>query len=671
MRLTWIALLVSSGAALVPSFGCELRQSVEPPNAAPTQNGTAKLPPAADAQLPSVAAGAVAPGLESAPADAAIHKSLAKRVVLDYKSKPLAEVAADVQTKIEAPVLVDNKAIEDVGASADTEITFRLAGVSLGKALEEMLGKHDLNWHVRDGILRITSQERYVNTLDIRVYDVCDLILYRNDKGEWVEGDLEALAALISGTIEPQLWDATGGPGTIKEHTSGMNVLVVSATRHVHEEIDRLLSDLAERRRAHDKKMEEVVRTGGIKHRKSVIVSEIVEEKELPALDTDAGRDAAVQSVNRLAVEMFGQLDKTDSGNLFFSPYSIASALAMTKAGARGKSDKVLAKLLHLSGERKAADAGYASLRSAIEDVTQQGGHELRVANHLWCRTGWRVQHEFVETLKSRYAAELSLLDFGKPDDAAKTINDWVRVKTAEKIPSVVGPEMFDDETRLVLASAIYFKGVWRQPFNADATRQQEFQTPDKVVETPMMYEHDDFGYAEDEGLQILEMPYSPGATSMVILLPRKTGGSLEKIQQALSFDQLKKWMDAIRSREVKVHLPKFKFDSRYDLKEVLSRMGAGNLFDRHEADLSAMVEGERLFLQFLVHAAFVDVNEEGTEAAAATVGGTGGGAFGEPPPVPVFRADHPFLFLIRDVRTGCILFIGRVVDPSNGATAR
>jgi serpin B len=341
----------------------------------------------------------------------------------------------------------------------------------------------------------------------------------------------------------------------------------------------------------------------------------------------------------------------------------------MTKAGATGASDAVLAKLLHLTGEQAASPhTGFASLRAAVEDRAQQGGHELLVANHLWSRTGWRVQENFAKTLRDHYAADLSLLDFGKPAEAAVVINDLVRANTANKIASVVRPELFNDRTRLVLASAIYFKGLWQQPFEAEARSDAPFETPGGTINTPTMYQQEIFGYAEDEGLQILEMAYSPGSTSMVILLPRKADGALAKLERRFSAEQVANWLKSMHPCDVKVYVPRFRFDAYYDLHAVLDRLGAGSLFKPDEGPFGAMIEGENLWLGFLLHRAYVDVNEEGTEAAAATAGGAFGGAGQSPPPVPIFRADHPFVFLIRDVRTGCILFLGRVVDPSKGA---
>jgi serpin B len=421
--------------------------------------------------------------------------------------------------------------------------------------------------------------------------------------------------------------------------TTGMNALVISQTRDIHAQIERLLGELAARREAYSKKFSDVMRTGGIKHRRATVMSSIVERKELPPLAADPSRDAAAQSVNRLALEMYGKLRQDEKKNVFFSPYSIASALAMTKAGAAGTSDTILAKLLHLNDEQAASPhASYASLRAAVEDTTQQGGHELRIANHLWSRTGWQVQQPFAETLKTHYAAGMSLLDFGKPKEAADLINAWVRAKTGDKIPSIVRPELFNPQLRLVLGSAIY-------PFKAELTHRAPFEAVAGNVETPLMHQQDEFGYLEEKDVQILEMVYSPGASSMVILLPRKGGG--------------------LHKQEVDVHVPKFKFDTDYDLRPVLETLGAGSLFKAGEAEFSKMTEGETLWLEFLLLRAYVDVNEEGTEAAAVSIGGAAGGL---PAPPPVFRADHPFLFLIRDVRTGCILFLGRVVDPSKGA---
>jgi serpin B len=303
-----------------------------------------------------------------------------------------------------------------------------------------------------------------------------------------------------------------------------------------------------------------------------------------------------------------------------------------------------------------------------IKDLNARGGqgkYELRVANALWGQKDYEFLKPFIRLVEKQYGGKLQPVDFvAAREKARQTINSWVEKQTNDKIKDLISPGVLDAMTRLVLTNAVYFKGNWASQFEEDRTRDEPFTLPtgDKV-QTPMMNQKAEFGYAENDKLQVLEMPYVGEELSMVVLLPRKADG-LGPVEKDLSADALTRWLAGTRRREVIVAIPKFKLTDKFSLESVLTAMGMRDAFSR-SADFSGMTGGRDLFISAVIHQAYVDVNEEGTEAAAAT-GVVMRLTSALPDRIPVFRADHPFLFLIRDKTTGSILFLGRVMNPQS-----
>ena len=370
---------------------------------------------------------------------------------------------------------------------------------------------------------------------------------------------------------------------------------------------------------------------------------------------------ALVQAGNAFALDLYGRL-RGREGNLFLSPFSISTALAMTWAGARGGTAEEMARVLHLGPGREGVHEAY---RTLLEEVRADGdeGCRLHVANALWGDKGFQFRREFLELVETSYGAGLRQVDFRTAVEAARrTINAWVEKETRHKIRDLLKPGVLKPTTRLVLTNAVYFKGDWARRFDEKLTRPAPFWvTAGKKVDLPMMHQTGKFKYAAPDGLQVLELPYAGGDFSMVVLLPRKRDG-LGDLEKNLSVENLAKWLKALRRRKVVVALPRFKATSEFGLGGVLKSMGMRDAFDASAADFSGMTGRRDLFIQAVVHKAFVEVNEEGTEAAAATGVVVGLTSVALSP--PVFRADHPFLFLIRDRRSGSILFIGRLMNP-------
>jgi serpin B len=384
---------------------------------------------------------------------------------------------------------------------------------------------------------------------------------------------------------------------------------------------------------------------------------------EPPMITQDA--KTLAQSNNRFAADLYARLSEKE-GNLFFSAYSISTALAMTYAGAEGQTEKQMAEVLRFSLPEQHLHAAFASLRASSHPADGKTARfQLRVANRLWGQRGYHFLPEFQETVKANYGGELAPVDFaGQAEAARQTINAWVETETEQKIRDLIPSGMLDATTRLVLTNAIYFKGAWTEEFKKEATKDAPFHaTAQEQVSVPMMQQTHRFRYGETADVQILELPYGKSRDlSMIVLLPKEIGG-LAKAEALLDSEKLQESLAALRSREVHVFLPRFKMTSQFQLKDVLVSMGMPLAFSR-QADFSGISTEEPLHISAVVHKAFVDVNEEGTEAAAATAVGIRVTAAPRRDEPVVFKADRPFVFLIRDNRSGSLLFVGRLMNP-------
>jgi serpin B len=373
---------------------------------------------------------------------------------------------------------------------------------------------------------------------------------------------------------------------------------------------------------------------------------------------------ALVAGNTAFALGLYARL-KTADGNLFFSPYSISTCLAMTYAGARGDTATQMAQTLHFDTNQNQLAASFGELQTQLTKVRAKRGIELGIANGLWAQKDHPFLPAFLDVAKQKYEANLKQVDFRTRTETARMgINDWVSHQTKGKITDLIKSGALDQMTRLVLANAIYFKGRWAREFDKHNTTNAPFSvSPTRKPPVPMMNLTADVKYAEVEGLQLLELPYAGGDLAMLVLLPRETDG-LKSMEELLNEQALGRWLAQSREQKVNVLLPKFKLTAQFSLGKTLADMGMTDAFSPR-ADFSGM-DGERdLLISAVVHKAFVDVNEEGTVAAAATGTVMRSMAVIRPLPLPTFRADHPFLFLIRDTHSGSILFLGRVVDPS------
>ncbi len=401
-----------------------------------------------------------------------------------------------------------------------------------------------------------------------------------------------------------------------------------------------------------------------LRSEKERITSPVVSPSDLQAL---------VDGNTAFAFDLYHQL-KQEDGNIFFSPYSISLAAGMTYAGARGETEKQMSEILNFTLPQASLHPAFNALALELakrgkDAEGKDTGFRLNVANATWGQEGFGFQEGFLDTLAESYGAGMRVVDFiDETEESRLTINDWVEKETEDKIKDLLPKGVINPDTRLVLTNAIYFKAKWANRF--DTSRIDKGWTPEKgkfilldgtELDVPIMSCIADFVHVAGDGYQAIELPYVGRELSMVIVMP--DSGSFQEIENGLSKDKLG---DIVRGLEkedeyIMLTMPKFKFDSDFSLKDSLSVMGMENAFNPGSADLSGMTGKRDLAVSDVVHKTFVAVDEFGTEAAAAS----GALVHFQSAPTPV-KIDRPFIFLIRDVKTGTVLFLGRVLNPGS-----
>jgi serpin B len=364
-----------------------------------------------------------------------------------------------------------------------------------------------------------------------------------------------------------------------------------------------------------------------------------------------------------------------DEGNLIYSPYSMSLALAMTYAGARGETAQQMADTLHftLPQERlhpafNALDLGLSGEESPGESGDEAEGLRLNIVNALWGQRDYPFDGAFLDTLAENYGAGLKLLDFiGAPDASRVVINDWVSEQTEGRIEDLLPEDTITVDTRLVLTNAIYFYGAWLSPFEEEATVDDPFYLSDgSEVTVPMMNQTGNFGYLAGEGFQAISLPYEGGTTAFVVMLPDE--GEFDTFAGSLDAGRLATIRDGLQPQMVALSLPRFEYKSEFNLNDTLVEMGMPLAFDSALADFSGMVSQSDLpglYISDVVHKAFVKIDEQGTEAAAATGVVVSLESAIVPTAQVTMRVDRPFFFAIVDQESGTILFVGEVLDPS------
>jgi serpin B len=355
-----------------------------------------------------------------------------------------------------------------------------------------------------------------------------------------------------------------------------------------------------------------------------------------------------------------------EDGNLFYSPYSISVALAMTYAGARGETETQMADTMHFLLSQQDLHPAFNELdielskRGEGAEGKDGEGFRLNVVNAIWGQKDYKFLPEFLDVLAVNYGAGLRLLDFvNQPEESRVTINDWVSDQTEERIKDLIPQGVIDSLTRLVLTNAIYFNAAWKYQFNENATSDGKFTLLDgSDVTVPMMSQTESFGYTGGDGYQAIELPYDGGEMSMVILLP--DAGQLKELESSLSAELMDDIINELEQgyRKVALTMPKFEFESGFGLVDTLAGMGMPIAFS-NGADFSGMTGNNDLYIGDILHKAFVSVDESGTEAAVVME------LTAMPLPPLELAIDRPFIFLIRDLKTNAVLFVGRVENPA------
>ncbi len=390
--------------------------------------------------------------------------------------------------------------------------------------------------------------------------------------------------------------------------------------------------------------------------------------RDLAPQVADSDLAELVRGNTEFAFALYPQLFTGDE-NVFFSPYSISLALAMTCAGAKGQTVDEMAQALHflLPADRLHPAFNKLALelasRSQTEDLEPDQVFQLNVANALFGQSGFSFEKDFLDTLAANYAAGMRLVDYEKDAEAARgKINDWVSGSTNQKIKDIIPPGALDELTRLVLANAVYFKAAWLHPFEPDATQPGPFRMPDGTgIDVPMMHQQSGFSWMQGAGYRALELPYAGWQLSMLILLPDE--GESGNVEARLNADLLDNTFAEMKWGEVILTLPKFKFEWSLGLAGGLGALGMRDAFNPQAADFSGMDGKRDLYVSQILHKAYVAVDEAGTEAAAATTAIMEASSL--PSDLVEFTVDRPFIFIIRDIPTGTILFIGRVTNPA------
>lgn len=373
--------------------------------------------------------------------------------------------------------------------------------------------------------------------------------------------------------------------------------------------------------------------------------------------------ESLAESNNLFAIDLFKQI-QSDSENLIFSPYSIGTVLAMIYSGSGGKTMEEMSEVLYFPSP-ELLDPVESGMRESMLETDTMKGTDFRLANAIWAQENFSFLPDYLDRVEKYYDAPLSLMDFVEPSNREKSrikINDWVEEKTNNRIQDLIQPGILDANTRMVLTNAIYFNGGWMFPFDKAATSSALFHpSKQESINTDFMHQSRSYPYYEDKEIQAISLPYKNNRMALMVLLPKSIEG-WRMISQVISYERINLVISGLETREVQLALPKFKSELQLNLRQELTSMGMGTAFSRN-ADLSGMTGEKNLYIDEVIHKAFIEVNETGTEAAAATAAIIGLKSGLRDDPVRFF-ADHPFVYFLLDQQTGCIIFTGRFVKP-------
>jgi serpin B len=595
-----------------------------------------------------------------------IRSALDRRIDVNYLDRDLEDCIHDVARQLAIQVYVDHRELKQMGVALDQPITIDLRDISARSVFKFLLEPVMLTYDIRDDVLFITTVENVKEKLETRAYDVTDLVVVSGGNGA-AEADFAPLMELIRSAFRGEFRDDAVPPRSIEAFSgNGVNSLVIRQDQVTLRVIAALLAELKTERHAE---------LAAVKARPSPTKTQSSQahSKTQTAAGSTARFDAVVRGNNEFALALYSRLARERKGNIFFSPFSISSGMAIVYAGARGETAREIQETMHYLPWHERVPTVFSGLTLAVTQPFQTAGKApaaslgVTVANRVWFQDGIEIDLKYRHSLAKHFAAEPAMVDFTERERVALEINRRVEQDTLGLVKGLVGPEQFGVATRFVLTNAVGFAGTWTRPFREALTAPSLFRTPNGFTDVPLMSLLDHCGYVEikDENheslqLQVLDKPYGNGELSMVILLPGSSW-KLSDVELQLTERQLAEWLAPVEQRQIEVRLPRFRVESGLDLVDDLRNLGLQHAFASPWADFSGISAKEPLALAAVVHKAVVEVNEHGTRAVAVSeLSGFLGGRD------PVFMADSPFIFLIRDNRTGCILFLGRLVDPNS-----
>lgn len=599
----------------------------------------------------------------------AIYRKMQR--IVDWKfddDERISTLTELLRKELDCEVLVENKALEEVGIDAEHDLPVRgtFSRVSMQQALEHMLRQLEMDWTIEGRALVISTQEELESRLIVRVYDVRDLVV----TGNFEHVDFDQLIELIIGTVACDTWAQNGGGNADAWpfRVDGIHALVVSQSARVQRQIEVLLHDLRQLRGKNAGPWKPAVSWEELQAKLNVVGDEstadksAAERKKLPSLIYGSPEfEDAVARNNDFSLDLFRKAARTGSNQLV-SGYGAREMLTLASYGASGETREQFAQVLRLPSTHRASAAESLSIRSSLR--SRNVGNEISINNAVWIARDLPLLPKYQKLAEVYMEATVNPVNFGDVSGTVDAINGWAAARTRNRIKDAVDAEFVSGSDPCMLTNVVYFLGGWQTKFQREDTKPREFRlSSGESVQVPTMRGKFEAraGVDEETGTTIGELFYGKRKSSMVILLPIDRKGGLAELEQSLTHEKLQEWLKQLEDGTVNVELPKFQFEGRYELQQALAELGLRDAFNPAKADFSG-ITGGKLFLRRVRQVTYIRVDESGTEAA----GFTGGGFFGGPRVVSVsdLIVDRPFLFLIRDVRTGCILFVGRVVDP-------
>jgi serine protease inhibitor len=576
----------------------------------------------------------------------------------------LSEATARFSKLLPVPVDLDSKSLNDANVDTSTEVEFPAGERTVGQVLEHILAEPStrLTWAVVHGAFCIMTVDQANEATDMRAYDVSDLVepvVTTEGAESW---DSKELIEALEISFE-SLADGMDKMSCV--NANGRTILIARLSRRAHQDLVTALAKIREQ-------VHRGTQPGPSRRRRVVQTAKVQRPRHVAALDVAALQSLMTPSesmttttnatCNAFTLDLYRKLATEKSGNTVVCPFGLYVVLALLKEAASGETDRQIAHVLHADQKDGDLQRVLPGLTARLDAINLVPDYQLSVASRAWCDDAVPVPKDLGAALRDRCQVEIEAVPFlSRPGDAEHLINYWVKEATDGRITEIIDSgEVVASKIDFAVTNAVSFRGLWAEPFDRQRTLRAPFHAGGKTFDVVMMRsETKEFPVAEVEGADLLELPYRGGLMSALILLPADSPGALERMEASLSIEKLSQYRKALSRDFLKVELPRFEIHSDFRLEQPLKSLGLTGAFVP-TGDFYKLGRPE-WHLAYVRQKALIKVDEEGTEASAATMGG---GAFGGVRKKHLFRADHPFLFLIEEKSTGLILFVARVTDP-------